>query len=159
MIVCTHGDVADFCKKHDMVAVETYEGDLRKYCGRCRIVVTDQEMLEDEYYSLKGMLMKRGVELVSTTHKDRIGFEAYIARRKKSGGRCKFGFQKIDGKSVLTETGRAIVKRILELRDIGYTYQRISDDSGVHYPDGRKLSISTIQIIIKNRKIYEKEGL
>lgn len=162
MIVCTHGDVADFCKKHDMVAVETYDGDLLDYRGNCRILVTDQEMQEGEYYFVKGELMKRGVELVSTTHKDRLGFASYmseIAKRKKSGGRCKFGFQNIDGEPVLTEGGRAVVKRILELRDAGYSYRGICEDEGVHYPDGRKLNISTIQIIIQNRKIYEKEGL
>ena len=49
--------------------------------------------------------------------------------------------------------------RILELRDAGYTYQKINEDGEVRHPDGRKLGISTIQVILKNRKDYEKEGL
>ena len=162
MIVCTHGNVADFCKKHHMIAVETHEGDLLDYCGESRVLVTGQEMTEVEYYFTKSELMKRGVELVSTIHKDDVGLlnlATYMNNRKKSRGRSKFGFQKVDGVEVLTDTGRAVVKRILELRDKGYTYQKISEDEGVHYLDGRKLNISTIQIIIQNRKIYEKEGL
>lgn len=162
MIVCGHGDVADFCKKHHMVIVETHEGDLLDYIGKARILVTDQKITEVEYYFVKGELIKRGVELVSTIHKDNVELlklTPYMSRREKSGGRSKFGFRKADGEEVLTETGRAIVKRIFELRDAGYSYRGISEDEGVHYPDGRKLNISTIQIIIKNRKIYEKEGL
>lgn len=165
MIVCAHGNVASYCKKHDMVIVETYEGELLEYRGVSRVLVTAQEIPEVEYYFIKGELLKRGVELVSTTHKDSVGlseFIEYVAnrdRRKKTGGRYKFGFQNIDGEVVLTDVGRAVVKRIIELRDAGFTYQRIRDDEGVHHLDGRKLNISTIQIIIKNRSIYEKEGL
>lgn len=162
MIVCAHGDVTDFCKKHHMVVVETHEGNLLDYSGEARVLVTAQKMTEVEYYFAKSELMKRGVELVSTIHKDDVGLlnlATYMNSRKKSGGRSKFGFQNVDGEAVLTDSGRAVVKRILELRDTGYTYQKIRDDEGVHHPDGRKLNISTIQIIIQNRKIYEKEGL
>jgi hypothetical protein len=66
-----------------------------------------------------------------------------------------FGF----GPDGLREDGRAVVKRVLELRDKGFVYRQIKEDPGVHHPDGRSLSISTIQIIIKNREIYEREGL
>lgn len=145
-----------------MVILETHEGDLLSYRGDSRVLVTDQKMSEKEYYYIKSELMKRGVELVSTVHDDNIELlelATYMNHRKKTGGRSKFGFRKVDGEDVLTDGGRAVVKRILELRDKGYTYQRISDDDSVHYPDGRSLNISTIQIIIQNRKIYEKEGL
>jgi intein-encoded DNA endonuclease-like protein len=57
------------------------------------------------------------------------------------------------------EEGREVVRRILELRDSGCAYREIREDAGVHHRDGRKLSISTIQIIVKNREEYEKEGL
>lgn len=161
MIVYAHGDVDDFCKKHHMVVVGIHEGDLLDYSGEARILVTSKKMTKEEYYFAKSELIKRGVELVSTIHKDDVRMLelATYMRRKRNGGRSKFGFQKVNGEEVLTDTGRAVVKRILELRDMGYTYQRISEDDGVHYPDGRSLNISTIQIIIQNRKIYEKEGL
>lgn len=159
MIVCSHGDVAKYCESHDMVVVESHEGELLEYHGRPIILVTSKDMSEVEYCFTKVELKKRGVELVSTVHKDQESIIAYMSHRQKNGGRHKFGFQVIDGESVLTERGRAIVKRIFELRDAGYTYRRISDDEGVHHLDGRKLNISTIQIILKNRKIYEKEGL
>ena len=59
----------------------------------------------------------------------------------------------------MTVDRKAVKRNLDELRDMGFTYRRISEDENVHHPDGRKLNISTIQIILKNRKIYEKEGL
>lgn len=162
MLVCAHGDVTGFCEARGMVIVEQYEGDLEKYEGVCRILVTGAEMTEYEYYYLKGKLFAGGIELVSTRYTDDellSGYAAYAGkrgaeeRRKKYGGRQRFGFS--DG--VLTATGRAVVTRIFELRDRGYSYRMIREDDGVHHPDGRKLSISTIQIIIKNRSEYERE--
>ena len=160
MLVCAHGDVTSFCEKRDMVIVARYEGDLESYDGECPVVVTAKRMTEYEYYYLKGKLLARGVELISNYHTDDCvlsGYAAYAGRRdaadrrKKYGGREKFGFR--DGK--LTATGKAVADRIFELRDKGYSYRLISADEGVHHPDGRKLSISTIQIIIKNREDYE----
>lgn len=159
MIVCANGNVSDYCKSHDMIVAETHEGELLEYHGHPIILVTSKEMSEVEYCFTKMELKKRGVELVSTIHKDQENLVTYMKQRQKNGGRHKFGFQVIDGKAVLTERGRLIVKRIFELRDMGLTYRRISEDENVHHPDGRKLNISTIQIILKNRKIYEKEGL
>ena len=104
MIVCTHGDVADFCRKHHMVAVETHDGDLLDYSGDSRILVTAQEMTEMEYYFMKSELMKRGVELVSVIHRDNaelLELATYMNSRKKNGGRSKFGFQKVNGEEVL----------------------------------------------------------
>ena len=160
MLVCAHGDVTDFCINRDMVIVDSYEGDLESYDGECPVVVTAKEMSDYEYYYAKGKLLARGVELVSTHHTDDSLLSEYAAyagrrdaadRRKKYGGREKFGFR--DGK--LTATGKAVAGRIFELRDKGYSYRLISADEGVHHPDGRKLSISTIQIIIKNREDYK----
>lgn len=165
MIVCAHGDVADYCKEHDMLIVETHVGNLIDYNGVSRVLVTDQDIPEVEYCFLKGKLMARGVELVSTRHKDRQSLSEYMTyvtnqkSGKKSGGRYKFGFQNIDGEVKLMDSCRPILKRIFELRESGYTYRRIIEDERVHYPDGRKLNISTIQIILQNREIYEKEGL
>ena len=165
MIVCTHGDVDSYCERMMMIPACSYSGEIEEYSGVCRILVTDSKFSEKEYYILKSKMLSRGVELVSTRYEDSELISKFIVESlekkhpRKHGGRSKFGFRKEDGKDVLTDSGRAVVKRILELRDRGYTYQRISDDEGVHYPDGRSLNISTIQIILQNRKIYEKEGL
>lgn len=161
MIVCTHGNVSDYCLYSNMIPVCEYVGEIEDYSGICRILVTDKSMSESEYYSLKSTMLARGVELVSVQYNDTDTVAKLIVenigknRRPKSGGRNKFGFQ--EGK--LTERGRRIVGRIFELRDRGYSYHRIQSDDGVSHLDGRVLGISTIQIILKNREVYEKEGL
>ena len=162
MLVCAHGDVDYFCEKRDMVIVDRYDGDLEKYDGPWCVIVTDLDVVEHEYYYLKGKLLARGKELISTRYEDNVALSEYAAyagkrgaeeRRVKYGGRQRFGF--CDG--VLTAEGKAVTDRIFELRDKGYSYRMIREDEGVHHPDGRKMSISTIQIIIKNRSMYENE--
>ena len=165
MFVCAHGDVSDFCAERDMVIIDSYEGEIENYSGfLCSVLVTDKDMSENEYHFLKGKMLARGVELVSTRYKDSsclADFVRYSAgreieeRKQKYGGRHMFGFC---DEGFLPE-GRAVVKRILELRDKGFKYRQIKEDPEVHHPDGRSLSISTIQIIIKNRKAYEEKGL
>lgn len=168
MLVCAHGDVSNFCKRHDMVIIEEYKGDLEKYKGVSRVVVTDRDTSEYEYYFLKGKLLARGVELVSTRISDNSSLADFVIysaqregelRRQKYGGRYSFGFQCVDGVVKLHESGRRVVKRIFELHDIGCSYRMIREDPGVHHPDGRKLSVSTVQAILKNREKYEKEKL
>ena len=163
MLVCGHGDVSEFCNKHNMNIVESYDGDIESYKGMCTILVTDQEMPEYEYYYLKGKLFSRGIELVSTKHKDGGRLSEYVVyaaqrelgQRQKFTGRHKFGYQNVNGEIVPHEGRMAVVKRILELRDKGLTLREIREDDKVRNVDGRMLSISTIQSIIKNRKDYE----
>lgn len=163
MIVCAHGNVDLFCGTRGLIIVSRYDGDIEEYSGVCRILVTDSDISEREYYLLKSTMLGKGVELVSTLYEDSEFISKFIVEsleakhRKKSGGRCKFGFQKIDNELKLTEHGRAVVKRIFELRDKGYSYHKIRNDDGVRHLDGGKLAVSTIQIILENRKIYEKE--
>lgn len=150
MIVCAHGEVSEYCKKRDMIIVERYDGDIENYGGVCRVLVTDQDMSSGEYYFLKGKMLAQGVELVSTRYVDRENLSyddvKYAAEKRKSGGRPKFGDN--------SETERAVVDRIFELRDAGYKLRAIADDDEVRYSDGRKMSISTIQVILKNRNKY-----
>ena len=47
----------------------------------------------------------------------------------------------------------AVVERIYELHDAGKKLREIAEDERVSYLDGRKMSVSTIQMIIKNRKV------
>ena len=165
MIVCAHGDVDLFCGTRGMIPVCRYDGDIEEYSGVCRILVTNSDISEREYYLLKSTMLGKGVELVSTLYEDSEFISKFIVesleakRRKKNGGRCKFGFQNINGEVKLTEQGRAVVNRIFELRDKGYSYHKIRNDDGVRHLDGGKLAVSTIQVILENRKVYEKEGL
>lgn len=164
MIVCAHGDVREFCEAHDMIIIEDYVGEIEKYDGLFRVLVTAEEMSEHEYYFLKGKMLNRGYELVCIHRKDErtmVELMTYKVireaeeRREKYGGRHMFGMNG-DG---LTETGRVVVARIFELRDKNYTLRQISEDADVHKSDGSSLSISTIQTIIKNRGKYEEIGL
>lgn len=162
MIVCAHGDVSRFCNEHNMIIADRHTGDIESYMGICKVLVTDKDMSEQEYYFLKGKMFARGVELVSVKHRDDENlsvFVTYSARRKKTGGRVPFGFCWNNDVVVLSDFGRTVVRRILELRDAGYSYRQIQEDEGVHHLGGKKLSASTIQVIVKNRKKYEQEGL
>jgi hypothetical protein len=163
MIVCSHGDVNNYCEDKEMIIGDSYSGDIEDYDGVCRVLVTDTEMTESEYYFLKGKMLSKGVELVSIHHKDTQRLSDYVIyslkheseHRKRHIGRYKFGFRLQDGVVVHHEETYKVAKLIIELKDKGYTLRRIQEDSRVKHADGRKLSISTIQLIIKNRKDYE----
>ena len=163
MIVCGHGDVNSYCNDRDMVIVDWHDGCVEDYSGVCKVLVTDEELTENEYYILKGKMLSKGVELVSIYHKDESSVSKYLlftvqqesAQRKKHTGRHKFGFYMVNGEVVPHEETYEVARLIIELRDKGYTLRRIQEDSRVKHVDGRKLAISTIQLIIKNRKEYE----
>lgn len=157
MMVCAHGDVVDFCKERDMVICDSWSGDLRDYRGFCRVLVTDRELSESEYYFLKGELLARGIELVSIYHKDDKVLSKYMIyaeerRKTKYTARAPFGYYYENGVMVEHPEKIKVVHRVLELRDAGVTIRAIREDEGVRHPDGRKLSISTIQNIIKTRR-------
>lgn len=160
MLVCGHGNVSDFCNEHSMVIVNRHFGEITEYVGVSRVVVTDMEMLESEYVLLKSDMLKRGYELVSTRHTDTEQIARLVAKlgceSKRSGGRSKFGFTRINGEQRIHPERMKVVRRIFELHDKGYTLRKIQEDECVHHGDGRKLSLSTIQLIIGNRKEYEK---
>lgn len=160
MVVCAHGDVADFCKKHEMLIFEHYDGDLEDYKGRCPVVVSDQNMSRENYDSLKCELFARGVELVSTQWLDdelllRL-LKRDAERRKKRGGRQTFGYYRKNGVIKENPAMMAVARRIIELRDAGYTLKQISENPDVYHYGGQKLSVSTIQVILKNRERYEE---
>lgn len=151
MIVCAHGEVSEYCKNYGMVICSEYVGNIENYDGSCPVVVTDADMSENEYYALKLKMLRRGVEVVSTRYSDEAmaGFVAYLAQTErdgKKGGRPRFGER--------SEFERAVVERIFELRDAGWTLRKIAEDERVSYLDGTKMSISTIQTILKNREKY-----
>jgi hypothetical protein len=146
MIVCAHGEVSEYCENRDMIIVERFTGEIENYCGVCRVLVTDREMSSGEYYYLKGKMLAQGIELVSTRYVDSENLNLGEIKSRPGGGRPKFGDR--------SDAERAVVDRIFELRDSGATYKEISEDAAVGYPDGRKMSVSTIQVILRNREKY-----
>ena len=120
-------------------------------------------MTEGAYFSLKSKMLIKGVELVSVHYCDTPSISEYILNtaketlleRQKYTGRYKFGFERKDGVLVRHKKNFEVARLIIELRDAGYTLTKIQEDSRVRHPDGRKISLSTIQMITKNRKDYE----
>ncbi len=161
MIVCGHGNVAEYCKSHDMAVCETWDGDLESYRGSCCVLVTDQNMSEQEYYYIKNKFMSRGIELISTHHKDNpamISYLTYAAERRKDkyGGRQPFGYRKVGAEICEIPETVDVARKIIMLKDAGMTLRQIRETPGICHPDGRKISVSTIQLIIKNRGRYKK---
>lgn len=161
MVVCAHGEVAGFCEAHEMQILETYHGDIKEYHkSNCSVIVTDAVMTRPEYDSLKCTLFARGVELVSTEWTDdevilRL-LHNQIDNRRKRGGRQVFGFTKRSGQVVEIPEMMEVARRVIKMRDDGFTLKEISADRRVRHPDGKKISVSTIQMIVKNRERYEK---
>jgi hypothetical protein len=159
MVVCAHGNVADFCEKHEMEILEKYNGSLNDYKGSCAVIVTDQQMAREEYELLKCVLFGRRVELVSVDWTDDAVILALlrnqVAQRGKHGGRQPFGFYKKNG--VIAEIPEVIVvaRKVIELRDKGWTLRDIQKHVDVRHPDSGELGLSTIALIIKNRDKYE----
>lgn len=156
MIVVAHGDVEDYCARHGMVIGSVYKGKLEDYQGQGLVVVTDNCADKNEFYYMKLLFMRRKITLLSTHWEDQdiSDFVQYIRSREDKrgiGGRLAFGFTR----NGLTPEGKKIAQRIFELRDAGVKYSEIQNDPGVRHLDGRKMSISTIQVILKNRGKYE----
>ncbi len=156
MIVVAHGDVKDFCDRHGYVIGSVYTGKLEDYKGQGLVVVTDNCADKHEFYYMKLLFMRRKITLLSThwENQDISDFVQYLRERetrKGIGGRLPFGFTRTG----LLPEGKKIAQRIITLRDSGATYAEIQNDPGVHHLDGRKMSISTIQVILKNRRKYE----
>ena len=154
MIVCAHGNVAEYCATHGMVVCGEFVGQIEDYRGKFPVLVTDIEIPEVEFFALKERMLKRGVELISTRYCD-ITVAEFIAHkvtgkpRKSKGGRAKFGTRWVAGELVDDPQEMAVVRRILKLREAGWPYSRIAKDPEVRHADGSSVSTSTIQGIIK----------
>lgn len=159
MLVAAHGNVDEYCEAHGMTIVERYEGDVANYKGGCSVLVTDNCETVNEYYYLKHRLYRRKIELLSThwSNEDLESFVTYMNSKTKNpvGRRLAFGFKYEGGQVVEDPETIWIARRIIELRDRGWLYREIQADEGVRYPDGRVMPLSTIQVILQNRKKYK----
>ena len=166
MNVAAHGNVDEYCESHGMTVVERYSGDVAEYRGSCSILVTDNCEDLNDYYYLKYLLRKRKIELLSTHwhSEDVSAFVRYMSlreekRRKGSyPGRMPFGFKRVGGVTVEIPEEIAVARRVIALRDAGAKYREIVADPAVAYSDGRRMSVSTIQVILRNRGKYDVEN-
>jgi hypothetical protein len=103
----------------------------------------------------------RGLEVISTEWADDAIIVALLRQtvesRRKRGGRQMFGFYKRNGAVVENPAMMAVARRILKLRDAGFTYREISEDPKVRHHNGKKMAVSTIQKVVTNREFYEQE--
>lgn len=165
MIVCGHGEVTEFCREHDMTVAAQYVGEIADYTGDIKTIVTGQEMSVQEFLYLRMVMLGRGYDVRSIQHTDidkkmgefleYVGIQEMNRRKEKYGGRQPFGYYRRNGVVVENPAMMYVARKIIELRDAGMTMREIQDNPEIHHPDGRKISVSTIQQIIKNRGKYE----
>jgi hypothetical protein len=132
-----------------MVICEVYEGDIREYRGNARVLVTDSDVSESEYYFLKSEMLAKGYELISTRYDDNEMLSKYIRysvsrQKEKRRSRKPLGARE-DPASL------AVVDRILKLRAAGLSLRAIQEDEGVRRADGKKYSVSTIAEVIRRK--------
>lgn len=164
MKVVVHGDADGFCQERGWEIVGRYRDRLDQYDWRCGTLVTAQPMSKKKFYYQKYLLYKRGYTLLSTQYHDNemSDFVEYLAERerekkkKKSGGRAPYGYKWENGVLLIDPATIVTARRIVALRDAGKTYKQIQDDPEVCYENGRRMSISTIQVILSNRSKYEE---
>jgi DNA invertase Pin-like site-specific DNA recombinase len=75
-----------------------------------------------------------------------------------SGGRPPYGYTPLNGKLVIVPEEAEVVKFVIESKDKGMTYQTICDalnGEGKTNRSGTKFSISTLQVIIDNKPLYQ----
>lgn len=120
--------------------------------------VDDGSGLGNVYRSL--MLFVAEQERKNITKRTSSGRSIKATRGGYSGGRAPYGYKAKRGTGVLeiNETEAVTIRTIFEMRDSGGTYKEIVDrlnGIGAKNSSGGKFSISTIQTIIGNRKVYE----
>lgn len=86
------------------------------------------------------------------------GRKVKAARGGYSGGRPPYGYAPQNGKLVIVPEEAEIVRFVIESKDNGMTYQAICDSlnkAGKTNRSGTKFSISTLQVIIDNKPLYQ----
>lgn len=144
MLVCAHGNVNAYCELHDMHICDSWNGEITKYSGVCRVIVTDADISEAEYYLLKGEMLGKGYELISTRYTDTQLMAGYLVH---ANNRHK---EKYRGRRSSIDADK--IQKIRELKAAGYSIRAIRDTEGICHSDGRKFSVSTIQKITKKEK-------
>lgn len=85
------------------------------------------------------------------------GRKVKAARGGYSGGRPPYGYAPQNGRLVIVPEEAEIVRYVIESKETGETYQSICDTlnaQGKTNRSGTKFSISTLQVIIDNKPLY-----
>lgn len=119
-------------------------------------VVNDDTGLGNVYRSL--MLFVAEQERKNITMRTSGGRAVKAKQGGYSGGRAPYGYR-VQNHTLVIEPGEAeVVRRIFSMKDKGVTYLSICqtlNEEGLRNKSGTPFSISTIQTIYENRKLYQ----
>ena len=98
------------------------------------------------------------MERENITKRTSSGRKVKASKGGYSGGRPPYGYTPNNGKLVIVPEEAEIVRYIIGAKDSGVTYQNICDKlnaDGKTNRSGSKFSISTIQVIVENKPLYQ----
>lgn len=113
---------------------------------------------------LTAMILENFLAMAATVERENIRVRTSSGRSLKArsggyaGGRRPYGYSVQDGKLVIDETEAKAVRLIFGMKDRGETFQAICEalnKSGFVTKSGKPFVISTIQVILGNRPVYE----
>ena len=86
------------------------------------------------------------------------GRKAKASKGGYSGGRPPYGYEPLNGKLVIVPEEAEVVRFVINSKESGKTFQTICDalnKAGKTNRSGTKFSISTLQVIIDNKPLYQ----
>ena len=98
------------------------------------------------------------MERENITKRTSSGRKVKASKGGYSGGRPPYGYSPLNGKLVIVPEEAEVVKFVIRAKDSGKTYQTICDElnaQGKTNRSGTKFSISTLQVIIDNKPLYQ----
>lgn len=125
------------------------------------VSVTEDWSAQDK---LTAMILENFLAMAATVERENIRIRTSGGRKVKasrggySGGRPPYGYVPQNGKLVIVPEEAEVVEYVITAKDNGATYQTICDtlnSQGKTNRSGTKFSISTLQVIIDNKPLYE----
>ena len=98
------------------------------------------------------------MERENITKRTSSGRKVKASKGGYSGGRPPFGYAPLNGKLVIVPEEAEVVRFVIGAKDEGKTFQTICDElnaQGKTNRSGTKFSISTLQVIIDNKPLYQ----
>ena len=98
------------------------------------------------------------MERENITKRTSSGRKVKASRGGYSGGKPPYGYIPQNGKLVIVPEEAEVVRFVIEAKDSGETFQAICDElnaQGKTNRSGTKFSISTLQVIIGNKPLYQ----
>ena len=98
------------------------------------------------------------MERENITKRTSSGRKVKASKGGYSGGRPPYGYAPQNGKLVIVPEEAEVVKFVIDAKDSGKTFQYICDTlnaQGKTNRSGTKFSISTIQVIVDNKPLYQ----